>query len=82
MPVHLIALGNGQIAFQRTQQFPLIYERCEGYEVVLDEEGIMFSENILDSELLIPYNVSINWRDKPVLIEWLQSMNLQMPQFI
>lgn len=79
LPVQLVCLGNSQVAFVRTQHFSAIYETFKDYAVCIDEEGIKFTGSILDSELLIPYNEGIEWRDKPVIKEWLQSMNLTSP---
>jgi hypothetical protein len=81
LPLQMACLGNGQIGFMRTQDFETIYESCDGYQVCMDYEGIKFTGSKLDTPLDILYNVAINWKDKPVLIEWLQSIQLQMPQF-
>lgn len=81
MPVNLVCLSNGLIAFVPSQHFRTIWESGEGYEVVIDEEGLSFRGELLAEQLDIPYNAMLEWRDKPVLVGWLQSMQLTQPTF-
>lgn len=81
MPVHLICLSNGLIAFTPTQQFSTIWQSEDGYQVCIGNDGISFTGESLASPLDILYNSAIEWRDKEVLVKWLKSMNLQQPSF-
>ena len=81
MPVNLVCLSNGLIAFVRSQHFSTIWESCEGYYVVIDEEGLAFRGELLAEPFDIPYNQMLEWRDKPILVKWLQSIQLTQPTF-
>lgn len=79
MPLNLVCLSNGLVAFVRTQAFSTIWESCEGYTVCIDETGIKFSgERVVDG-LDIEYNTMVSFKDNPVLKEWLISMKLTSP---
>ena len=80
MPLNLVCLSNGLIAFTRSQHFSTIWESTDDYEVCIDHDGISFTGKDLDEPLDIVYNDMIEWRDKEVLVKWLNSMNLQQPQ--
>lgn len=81
MPLNLVCLSNGLIAFTRTQHFSTIWECGEGYQVCIDHDGISFSGDKLAEPLDILYNSMTEWRDKPILLQWLQSMQLTQPTF-
>ena len=81
MPLNLVCLSTGQIAFTRSQHFSTIWESTEDYQVCIDSDGISFTGESLAEPLDILYNSAIEWRDKEVLIKWLKSMNLQQPSF-
>jgi hypothetical protein len=79
MPLNLVCLSNGLVAFVRTQAFSTIWESFEGYDVCIDENGISFQGERLVEPLDIPYNVMVSITDNPVLKEWLVSMKLTSP---
>jgi hypothetical protein len=79
LPVNLVCLQNGLIAFVRSSHFETIYESCDGYNVCIDEEGIEFTGDKLDSPLCLKYNSMISYKDNPVLKDWLINMNLTSP---
>jgi hypothetical protein len=81
MPLRLVCLSNDLIAFARATHFSTVYESCDGYQVCIDEEGISFKLDNLAESFDIQYNSMIEWRDKPTLLKWLQSMQLTQPTF-
>jgi hypothetical protein len=77
LPINLHLLETGLIAFTRITAFPLIWEAFEDYEVIIDDEGLIFIT--LDSEQEVAYNSVTSFRDSEVMTKWLQSFNLQSP---
>lgn len=79
MPLNLVCLSNGLVAFVRTQVFSTVWESCEGYTVCIDEHGIKFTGERLVEDFDIAYNDMVSYKDNPVLKEWLVSMKLTSP---
>lgn len=71
LPLSLTCFMNATISFTPTQQFKAIVDG----DVKIDMQGI----TVGDEEYL--YNQQIEYKKDANLLKWLQSLNLQMPNF-
>lgn len=71
LPLSLTCFLNGTIALQPNQQFAAIIDG----DVTLDMAGFTVCGEAYE------YNTQIDYKKDANLLKWLQSLNLQMPNF-
>jgi hypothetical protein len=72
MPIGMLCLSNGNIAFFRLQEFETIFDQ--------DEQGItVASFDMEDFDIngtVLKYDCQYNYKEIPELLEWLKSQQL------
>lgn len=82
LPVRLVCdMYNRHVFFQQIQHFRVIYETCDSYNVLIDEDGLKFTAKDLASSQSYGYNSFIEWREDKMLFNWLKAQELVMPTF-
>lgn len=71
LPINMTYIVDGTIALQPNQPFRAIIDN----DVKLDMTGFTVGEESYD------WNVAIDYKKDANLLKWLQSLNLQMPNF-
>ncbi len=74
LPISIVCLSNGQIGFVKTSDTLPIFDQ--------PEKGI--SAKILPDKLVVGnseflYNITIDYKNKPELLQWLQEQNIENP---
>jgi hypothetical protein len=72
LPINIIFLSDGRIAFQRITNFAPIIDNGE-------VEIILTNENIVVNGVEICYNAIIEYKSMPDVIKWLQNQKLIYP---
>lgn len=77
MPVNLVLLSNGTLAFVKVYNFSVIYDMPEdGVNAVFMEDGFMIEDDEFE------YNVAYNYKAHPSMLAWLKQQNLQKPDVV
>lgn len=77
LPLQVSFYQNGQVAFARAHNAPVIIDQPEqGLSALISPTDIFIGNN---SE--IKYGVRYNLNDEPNLKEWLQAQNIETPVF-
>jgi len=71
LPIYLVCLSNGQVAFSPQQSFSLIYENIEGNVTIINNESIVVNQEHYE------YNTAYNLTDE--LKSWLKKFELISP---
>ena len=75
LPIQLICIMNGQIAFVRQHNFKPIVEYFEDGLLIISEDCVTISNTNYE------YNTAINYKQDSKLVKWLQSFKLELPKF-
>jgi len=76
LPLQLICTSTAHIGFSPMGLFKTIVEYLPtGEMVVIDDTGIKIGETEYK------YNTGIAYKSEPLLLKWLQGLQLQMPAF-
>lgn len=80
-PISLMCLSNGTIGFMPNAQIGTIYTSPEGGLLgsIVTDENIKIFDNEQQSEY--SYNQLIDYKHEPLLLKWLQGLELIMPTF-
>ena len=74
LPIQIIYLSNGQIAFQLMQQILTIIDQCHKTKKIL---SVISSQNIIVSSEIFEYNKAYVLTE--TLKKWLKTLNLLSP---
>lgn len=80
LPIALGCLPTGQVVLTPMQKFKTIIERSERFEGIFDMEGFTISSKE-GKEQDYSYSYPLDYKSDELLLGFLQSLKLELPQF-
>lgn len=84
MPLVLLCLSNGTIAFAKLTHFHPVIDMQEDNGLVKAEfhvDHIEFKSKSGETSQWFNYSTTYDYKQHPLMLGWLQQQNLQLPQF-
>ena len=75
LPINITCFSDSHVGFSYDYQFSPLIDTWYGKQTVIDMQGILVDD------VQLKYNVKYNYKAMPALLDWLQSLKLEMPKF-
>lgn len=75
MPVNLLLLSNGHVAFTRVSNFKALFDQCNEGNVV----AMFYEEDFTIGAETFQYNTSYPYKEFPDMLAWLKAQQIIQP---
>lgn len=76
-PISLFCRGDGRIALQPSQNFKYFTDGVASFDMA----GFTIRDESQISDVQYSYGEYLDYKNIPSLLQWLQSLNMEMPSF-
>lgn len=78
LPLQITCYSDAHVSFAPYTRFDAVIDQVDkGLQVIVNEQQIN-----LGSSDVVEYNTKYMYKGKPLLLKWLQSLNMEQPQFV